>query len=174
MSSLPNSNTPVDNVTEMVPPVSSACAAATESNSRSAGLSSFTASPSSGPTVRKFGTSSKLSTSDSSVPYSSTSTLSSSSTRPSGGLGAPEGRKTSARARGWRTLMPASARALRPSEVRLRATSMDTSSAASRRAGSPTGQSTKCTDAVSSSSKSSEYSRSLRNGQNGASSSVTR
>jgi len=61
--------------------------------------------------------------------------------------------------------MPASARAPRPSDVRLRATSIDTSNAPSRRSGSPAGQSTKCTDAVSSPSKSSEYSRSLRNGQ---------
>ena len=129
MSSEPSSNTPVESVIATFPPASRVSAALTESSFNSAGFNSFTASPSRGPTVRKFGTSSKLSTSASSAPYSRTSTFSSSSTIPSGGIGAPTGKNTSARARGWRTLTPASAREARPREVSLRATSIDSSSA---------------------------------------------
>jgi len=75
MSSPPSSKRPDDSSTLIEPPASRVSAASTESSIAKAALSSFTASPRRGPTVRKFGTRSKVKTLESSVPYSSRSTL---------------------------------------------------------------------------------------------------
>ena len=168
-SSASSSTGPSGSSMTTLSPASRARAAAAPSSFASAGFKCLTDSPRRGPTVLKFGTSSKRSTSESSLESSRRSTLSSSSTTPGGGEGSPGGRNTSALASGWRTLTPASALAARPSDVRRRATSIDASSAGSIMLRSTSGQSARWTDALSSAPVRPRHMASARNGVIGAS-----
>ena len=154
-------------------PASSRAAAAALSSAASAALSSLTLSPSRGPSVLKFGTSSNWITSLSSSAVSISSTLSSSATMSTRISGDPAGRNTSARDRGWRTFTDASLRAARPSEVRRRANAICASRSRSMRVRSATGQSARWTDSSSAAAVSWRHMASATKGQKGASRSAT-
>ena len=83
--------------------------------------------------------------------------------------GRVDGRKTRARARGWRTLMLASPRAARPSEVRRRASAICASRSGSMSRPSAVGQSARCTDWSSPAPVRARHMASAMKGQSGAS-----